>query len=158
MNTNHHHLTIEKVSLKYGLMTCAGLVGYFLLMKAFNLEHHLEFRALNLVILGSGVLAAIKYFKDHSYHAMTYLRGLGAGILTAMIAVMSFAILLFIYLSFIQPGFMEVIKENEPFGLYLNPYNVTGIIILEGVASGFLLSFAIMQYYKTSHLADPVNK
>lgn len=154
----NHHLTIEKVGMKYGLLTCAGLIGYFLLMKAFNLEHNLELRAFNLVILGSGVLASIKYFKDHAYHSMTYLKGLGAGMLTSIIAVISFSLLVFIYLTFIQPQFMEVIQTNEPFGLYLNPYNVTAIIVFEGLASGFLCSFAIMQYYKTSHFTNPVNK
>ncbi|MGB3179815.1 MAG: DUF4199 domain-containing protein [Cyclobacteriaceae bacterium] len=158
MNSHNNHLTIEKVGIKYGLLTCAGLVGYFLLMKAFGFEHQLELRALNLLILGSGVLASIKYFKGHTYHNMTYLRGLGAGLLTSMIAVISFALLVFIYLTFIQPGFMEVIRENEPFGVYLNPYNVTAIIILEGIASGFMCSFAIMQYFKTSHLVNPVDK
>ncbi|MFA0960697.1 DUF4199 domain-containing protein [Roseivirga sp. BDSF3-8] len=154
----NQHLTIERVGIKYGLLTCAGLIGYFLLMKAFNLEHNLELRAFNLIILGSGVLAAVKYFKHHAFHSMTYLRGLGAGMLTSIIAVISFSLLVFIYLSFIQPQFMEVIRNNEPFGLYLNPYNVTAIIVFEGLASGFLLSFAMMQYYKTSHFTNPVDK
>lgn len=41
-------------------MVFIGLVAYFLIMNAVGLGHNLELRALNIVIMGGGVLYSIK--------------------------------------------------------------------------------------------------
>lgn len=48
-----------------------------------------------------------------------------------------------------------MIKENEPFGRYLNPFIVTFMIIFEGMISGLLASYISLQYLRPSHLDQP---
>ncbi|MDF9795267.1 hypothetical protein OKW21_000530 [Catalinimonas alkaloidigena] len=153
METNSKN-TIERLGVKYGVLMTLALVGYFLLMKAVNLEQNLELRVFNLIILSSFVLMAIdKYKKKKGLH-LTYLKGVGLGLLTSVVGVFVFATLVLLYVTILDPAFMEIIKQNEPFGSYLNPLLVSIAILIEGTASGFIATFAIMQYYKVSHLVS----
>ena len=149
---------IESTAAKYGGLMALALVGFFLLMKAFGLEHNLELRALHLFILFSFVLMSIDNYEKSHPENFAYLKGLGIGLLTAAIGVLSFASLVILYITVINPSFMEIIQQNEPFGDFLNPLLVGCTIVIEGMASGFLATYAIMQYYKRSHFVSPVKK
>lgn len=144
--------TIEKLSVRYGILMALALAGYFFLMKAFGLEHNLELRALNLIILVSFVLMAIKKYKNIKGGTLVYLKGLGLGILTTVIGTLSFAIMVVFYVTVVSPEFMEVIVSQEPFGNFLNPFLVGCTIIIEGIASGFLATYGIMQFFKPSRV------
>lgn len=150
----HSNNTIERIGIRYGILMTLALVGYFLLMKAINLEQNLELRVFNLIILTSFVLMAIDRYKKMKGVHLTYLKGVGLGLLTSVIGVFIFASLVLLYVTIIDPAFMEVIQQNEPFGSYLNPLLVSIAILIEGTASGFIASFAIMQYYKVSHMVS----
>ena len=135
-------------------MTLA-LVGFFFLMKAFGLEHNLELRALNIVILSSLVFAAIKEYKKQKNGHLPYLPGIAVGIVTSAVGVILFAVFVLIYLTVIAPEFMTMIKENEPFGDFLNPFLVSFTIVFEGMVSGLLASYASLQYLRPSHMHQP---
>jgi len=147
---------IEAIALMQGLYMAGALAGFFLLMKAFGLEHNLELRALNLFILFSFVLKAIAKYKREKPQNFMYLKGIGLGLLTSVVGVFAFAGLVILYITVLNPEFMLFIKQNEPFGSFLNPALVGCTIIIEGMASGFLATYAVMQYYKTSHFVAPV--
>lgn len=144
--------TIERLSFRYGISMALALAGFFFLMKAFGLEHNLELRAFNLLILGSFVLMAIKQYKKQKNNQVTYLKGLGLGILTTVVGAVSFAIMVVCYISIVNPGFMELIKSQEPFGNFLNPTLVGCTIVIEGIASGCLATYGIMQFFKPSRV------
>ena len=44
---------------------------------------------------------------------------------------------------------MQSIIENEPMGRYLNPYIVSFIVALEGVFSGLLVTFVLINFLET---------
>ncbi len=134
----------------------AALVGFFFLMKAFGLEHHLELRALNIVILVSFVYSALKTYKKQKNNQLPYLSGIKLGMITSSIGVITFAALVFVYITILVPDFMIEIREQEPFGRYLSPILITFTIVLEGLFSGFLASYASLQYLRPSRLEKPV--
>ncbi|MEM9675825.1 MAG: DUF4199 domain-containing protein [Bacteroidota bacterium] len=152
MNPEMTSNAIEKLSVRYGILMAFALAGYFFLMKAFGLEHNLELRALNLLILVSFILMAIKKYKMIKGGEMAYLKGLGLGILTTVVGTLSFAIMVVFYVTVVSPEFMELIKTQEPFGSFLNPFLVACTIVIEGVASGFLATYGIMQFFKPSRV------
>lgn len=140
---------IEQKAIKWGLITFLGLGAYFSIMKMFGLVHELEFRALNAFIMAGGCYMAIKEFKYHKDSEFDYFKGIGTGLLTGLIASLTFSLFGIIYLLFINPSFMQVLIENEPLGRYLNPYLASFQIFIEGTASAFGISYALMQYLKT---------
>ena len=143
----------KRIPESYGVRIAAGLIVYFFLMKILNLAHHVELRLLNLVILVIGVYFALKKLKEVNEHHLNYFRALITGFTTATIGSLLFAIFLFIYMK-IDDGMMQAIIEGEPMGRYLNAYIAAFIVALEGVFSGLLVTFVILNFLGT----DEVNQ
>jgi hypothetical protein len=142
-------ITIEKTAEKYGLFTAIGLIVLFFIMKLVGIVHIIELRALNIFVLAAGVIVALRYFSKVKHKSFTYLKGLGLGVLTCIIASVLFGLFVFVYTNFIDPPFMQEIVENEPFGQYLNPYIAGVAVVVEGIASGLILTFIVMNYMDT---------
>lgn len=149
-------ITVEKVGIKYGLFLAGGLIGYFLFMKLFGLEDILELRFLNVIILVLAVVGALKFYKKNSDALMTYFKGIGVGVLTSMVGALIFALFMGIYLGFIDPVFLDSIKnEWSSYTAHINPFTISFIIVLEGTISGFFTTFIAMQYFKVTHAENP---
>ena len=145
---------MEQVSIKYGALTAAGLTAVFLLAKFAGLADLLVLRLLNLPILVGGVLMAIHHFKAQKNSNMAYLEGFGIGMFTSLIGVITFAVFMLFYLTLIDPAFMDVIREKSMFGSYLNPFIASFTIVIEGLGSGLMITFTLMQYFKNPYRVE----
>ncbi|MEQ8302526.1 MAG: DUF4199 domain-containing protein [Cyclobacteriaceae bacterium] len=143
----------NRIPESYGLRIAAGLIGFFLIMKLVGLSHHVELRLFNLLIMTGGVYMALKRFKQTHNDRLNYFRGLITGVATAAVGSVVFAFFLFLYMRF-DADMMQSIIENEPMGRYLNPYISAFIVALEGVFSGLLVTFLLINYVET----DEVNQ
>lgn len=144
----------NRIPENYGLKIAGGLIGFFLLMKVTGLAHIYELRFLNVFIQVGGIYFALKKFKEtHDAH-MNYFRALVTGVATGAVSSVIFALFLFIYLS-VDPGFMQDIITNEPMGRYLNPYITAFMVALEGLFSGLLFTFIIINYVNTDDVNEP---
>ncbi|MCB0491222.1 MAG: DUF4199 domain-containing protein [Cyclobacteriaceae bacterium] len=143
----------NRIPESYGLRIAAGLIGFFLVMKLVGLSHVVELRLLNLFILSGGVYMALKRFKHTHEDRLNYFRGLVTGVATAAIGSLVFAFFLFLYMK-LDTDMMQFIIENEPMGRYMNPYIAAFIVALEGVFSGLLVTFVLINYVNT----DEVNQ
>lgn len=141
---------IEKTCLRYGLLTAGALVIFFLLMRMIGFAENVELRFLNLAILMGGIVFAYRSLRKNSQGRLGYLQGLSCSTFTTVIAVSSFALFMFGYLMFLDPGFMLVLKAEH--GRYLNPYTSALALLIEGAFSGIIVSFSLMQYLKDSIL------
>lgn len=139
--------SIEKIGIVAGIFTFIFLGLYFLAMKLLGLVHMIEFRLLNAVIMFFGCYSAVKMSKKNLEN-FDFLKGYGSGLLTALIASVLFAIFGFIYLQFIDPTFIQDIRNNELLGIYQNKYIACGQIFIEGAASGFLFTHASVVWFK----------
>ncbi len=144
----------NRIPENYGLKTAVGMMGYFVFMQLIGLSHHVELRMLNLLILVAGIYYALKKFKNTHEDHMNYFRGLIIGVATGAIASVAFAIALFIYMK-IDSSLLASIQENEPMGHYLNEYMSAFIVALEGVFSGLLVTFILINYVSTDEVNDP---
>lgn len=147
----------NRIPESYGLKVAGGLIGYFILMRVLNLHHHVELRLLNLLILAIGIYFALKKFKEVHGQQINYFRALVTGVATGAIASMVFGLFLFIYMK-VDTDMMQSIIENEPMGHYLNPYISAFIVALEGVFSGLLVTFVLINYVATDNVNDPIGK
>ncbi|HLT80615.1 MAG TPA: DUF4199 domain-containing protein [Cyclobacteriaceae bacterium] len=143
----------RRIPEAYGLRIAAGLIAYFILMKLLNLAHNVELRLLNLAILVIGVYFALKKLREVNEDQLNYFRALITGFTTATIGSVLFAIFLFVYMK-VDSSMMQAIIEGEPMGRYLNAYIAAFIVALEGVFSGLLVTFVILNYIGT----DEVNQ
>jgi hypothetical protein len=139
--------SMEKIGIRWGIYTFLMLSAYFLLMKIAGLVHILELRFLNAFIMFFGCYKAIRTTKDH-VKPFRYFKGLGAGSLNALVSSSLFTLFGILYITVIDPAFMQELKQNEPLGLYFNKYVAIIQIFIEGIGSGFIFSFIIMQWMK----------
>jgi len=144
----------NRIPETYGLRIALALMGYFILMQLLGWHHNVELRLLNLVILVAGVYLALKKFKATHGNHLNYFKALVTGVATAAIGTVLFAIFMFAYMQ-IDAGLMESIRQNEPMGRFLNPYMAAFIVALEGVFSGLLVTFIIINYIETDEVNVP---
>ena len=143
----------NRIPENYGLKTAAGLIAYFLVMKFAGFGHHVELRLLNLFILVGGIYFALKKFKETHGQHINYFRALVTGVATGAVASLVFAGFLFAYMM-MDSSMMQTIIENEPMGRYLNPYMASFIVALEGVFSGLLVTFILINYVHTDEVSE----
>jgi hypothetical protein len=144
----------NRIPESYGLRIAVGLIVYFVVMHQTGLSHHVELRLLNLLILVTGVYLALKKFKETHGAQLNYFRALATGVSTAAIGSFIFAVFLFAYMK-IDTSLMISIIENEPMGRYLNPYIAAFIVALEGLFSGLLVTFILINYISTDEVNEP---
>lgn len=147
----------NRIPENYGLRIAVGLIVYFFAMKFAGLTHVVELRLLNLVILILGIYLALKKFKTTHEEHLNYFRALATGVTAGAIASVIFGLFLFIWLN-IDTDMMRAIEENDPMGRYLNPYIAAFIVALEGVFSGLLVTFILINYVTTDEVNDPIDK
>ncbi|HEX4887088.1 MAG TPA: DUF4199 domain-containing protein [Luteibaculaceae bacterium] len=139
--------TTEWIGIRSGLLTAAGLIVYFLLMRMMGWAEVLELRGLNLVFLVAGMIWALQEHRRPHAGALDYLTGLGIGISTSVVAAGLFALFVGFWMYF-DRSFLELIKQRMWMGNYLNPITIGFGVFGEGIGSGAVASFTLMQWYK----------
>lgn len=142
--------SLKKLGIRVGILTSILMIAYFILMRVLNLVHIPELRYFNFVILFVGLFYAYWNY-SRSNENILYLPGLGLGALTTASSIMPFAAFLFIYFNHLEPNLLELLKNNTTisFADYMTPLSVAGAIVMEGMSAGLIISFILMQYYKS---------
>jgi hypothetical protein len=141
----------ESIAVRYGLLTCLGLIAFFLLMRIFNLAQNQELRVLNMIILTAGIILAVSTLKKIEGNSMEYLNGIACAMLMALVGVGSFAVFVCIYLL-IDTELLRMLQERSIVGKYINPFSGAAVVFMEGIFSAAIISLGVMQYLKTSKL------
>ena len=143
----------NRIPENYGIRIGLGLMAFFGVMYLLGLANIVELRMLNLIILGIGVYGGLKKFKaSHGKH-INYFRALATGVTIATIGSFIFSGFLFLFMKF-NDGFMQWIIDNEPMGIYLNSYMAAFIVLLEGVFSGLLVTFVLLNWIDTDEVTE----
>lgn len=145
---------IIKTGVQYGIQVASGLIIYFITMKIFNLSQHMGLRFFNILIVIFGVYYSIKsYQKTHQKKEDDYLDGVGVGLSTVFVSTVLFSMFMYIYMAFINPNFIEIIRLHS-FGEIMNIYIITFSIFIEGLGFGAIATFISMQWLKTAHIGS----
>lgn len=144
----------DRIPQSYGVRIALGLILYFVVMYLAGLSHHVELRLFNLVILVAGVYFALRKFREAHGDRITYFRALVTGVSTAAIGGFIFAGFLFVYMT-VDESLLASIRENEPMGRYMNAYIASFIVALEGLFSGLLVTFILINFLATDSVNEP---
>lgn len=144
-------LSILKLALKTGAILCVLFIIYFMIMKYFGLIQFAELRFLNIFILLSVLFSTFRYYRMKTKILnIDYLEGLSLGVFSSGIGFALFAVFLYIYFSSIDPMLLDQLRGNTVMmGNALTPVSAAGSVLIEGICSGLILSFSIMQYFKS---------
>ncbi|MDQ3192804.1 MAG: hypothetical protein M3Q58_14510 [Bacteroidota bacterium] len=134
--------------LKYALMATAGYIIIFVIMRILNLHIIPELRALNYILLFIIAALAIKTYKEDSKNQMSYLEGFLTGLFVANVSFAVFALIMYVYLKFLDVAFLQFIVDYSPMGINLTPLSAALLIFFEGQAIGIVTALILMQYFK----------
>ena len=124
-------------------LTALVLIGFFLLMKLVNLITVLELRFVNVLFVLYGDRYVVLHYRAEHGGNLEYLNGMMIGFMTALTTAVIFSAFIFVYLN-IDSGFMHYLQLTQPFGSYLKPSSAALVTLLEGAASGAIISFMLM--------------
>jgi hypothetical protein len=144
-------ISFEIIGIQAGLITSVSLIVYFIIMKSINLLQSEIAWALNTVILGAGIMLTYIYYRSKTQLNIDYLSGLLLGIITTAVSVTLFAIFIYLWLSKFDTALLQLLKSNTFFmgGELTTPTKAAASIMIEGGCSGLIISFMLMQYYKS---------
>ena len=137
-----------RASIKYGLICGAIFIGYFLLMKLFNLEEYYQLRHVNILVLLIATFWTAKKIDDRSQIKLRYLHGLFFCMVLGAIAYSALGVFLFFYLTFFDPALMHYYINHAPMGFYLTPARIALWVASEGIGIQVWFGFIAMEYIK----------
>jgi len=132
----------------YGLYTAIGLMAFFLLMKVAGQEANVWLRLLNGGVLGAGIYLLFRSIARTNHDRIEYFDGLKAGVILSIISVVVFMGFLGLYVTFFDPTFVVLLEESKMWGTNLTKERAAFALIVEGVVSGMVLTFIMMQFFK----------
>ena len=136
----------------YGTYITLGLIAFFLACYWLGFVHVRELRLLNFPIMLAGIYFAIDQHKK-IYGGISYFKALTLGAYTAGIGSLTFPIFLFFMFSVDQQLYVNVVK-NEPFGEYLNKFIATSAIAIEGLFSGLMATYVLINFIDTDRASS----
>ena len=80
----------------------------------------------------------------------TYFSTLISGISMTVVSVLTFLVFLAVYIKFFDPSFIEVMEESQIWGNQLSVVQASVAIFIEGMASGLIITFVWLQFFKNS--------
>ena len=135
----------------YGTYITLGLIAFFMACYWTGLVHVRELRVLNFPIMAIGVWFALDQYKK-VYGQLSYWRAITLGTYTSAIGALTFSLFLFFVFSVDNNFYVTVVKE-EPFGIYLNKFIATYAVALEGIFSGLLATYIIINFIDTDKVS-----
>jgi len=133
--------------IEVAVLVFSGFMTYFLIMRSIGLHEVFMLRYLNALFLTAGIFLAIYSYKKNMKGVISYKKGLKMGMFITLTAVIPFATFIYLYLN-IDDGFLNLVEKNTEFREFISPITVAGFICLEGVCSGSIITFIVMQYFK----------
>jgi hypothetical protein len=140
--------TLEKATAintgvyKVAALTASGMIVFFIIMKLIGLVTIVELRFFNFFIMFLGVRYKLLEARRANDGKLEYLQGMLTGFLTSLFTAVFFAVFIFIYLT-IDSSFLAYIKATQPFGSYISAASAALITVIEGVAGGSIITFAM---------------
>ena len=136
---------------RFGLVTSACLVAYFLILSLLGKHINVFFSLFNGVITGFAIYETIKYTKIREGSKFTYGSGFKAGITTGAVATLFFTIFFALYSTELSPSFLDELSET-----WAKDYsNFKGIVFftvfIMGIATTLVLTLTFMQLFKASN-------
>ena len=142
-------LTAETNGVRMGMLTALALIAYTGIAALAGFLGQIEAGTLDIVILITGIVMAIKRLKRVRGNHLSYFQGFGTGIITALTASALLGAFFWL-LGGISKAAVEQIQARNLFGSDLGVL-IGGLgIILLGTMTGVITSLVAMQHYKNA--------
>lgn len=139
------------IPIRFGLVTAAVLVAYFLILALLGKHTHPGFSFFNAVITFFGIYEAVKLDKLNDVDNFTYEEGFKTGLITGGVATFLFTAFFLVYASELDSNFIPEISSFLDKNIETNVGMVTAIVAVMGAATTVICTLTIMQWFKKSN-------
>lgn len=147
---SENKLSANVTGLKAGLIVSVLLIIYFLIMRFLNLTGSAIAWSFNLVILFAGIYFTYRFYRIKTKPNIDYLPGMLMGSITTIVSTGIFTIFVYLFFSSVDATQLLLLKDNILFlGEGVTALRVAGATVVEGISSGIVITFMMMQYYKS---------
>lgn len=163
----------RSIGIKYGLIS--GLVGIVLFV-VYDLAGIPNDSAIRYVSFIPGIIILVlahKAFKDEGNGYMSFGQGMGIGTAAAFIGSLMSAVVMYVYIAFLSPGYIDKIKEQnlrtweeqgmtdaqiaqaEQFsGFMMNPGAIAIMALIFGIIGGVIMALIVSAFTKKQDPAE----
>jgi len=154
----HSSISIRHIC-KTALLTVAGMISYFFLMKLLNMNTILELRYLNFIFIFFGVRHLLLHKQSADGTKVHFHTAMMMGFIMVFLTAALFSTFVFSYLM-ADTTFMSMVKYSQPFGRYLSPASASFVTFLEGVASGAIVAIPVLwsMRKRTAVESEPISQ
>lgn len=141
------NIIIRRILL-YGCLSGTIYILFFLFMRALGFEKNFNLRLVNFPILFYLTYRCLISLEHILHKNINYIRGMIISMFVAAVSGGMLAIFMFIYLTYIDPEFMNYVKDHAPFGWTLAPIDSAFWILHETLGFQLVYSFIVTEAYK----------
>jgi hypothetical protein len=143
---------MKKLSLpiRFGLVTSAVLVAYFLVLAMVDKHTNPAFSFVNAIITGLGIYEAIRLSKLENPSRFSYGEGFKTGIITGFVATLVFTVFFLFYATEVNTEFLPELLQTLKGGFNADIGMVVFVVAVMGLATSVVSSLAIMQLFKNT--------
>jgi hypothetical protein len=135
-------------TITFGIITGISIIIYWLFLRFTGLAFSLlDLRHVSVLILFFFTYRNIKRISSLSHAPPGHFTGFGVSMLLGATAYGISSAFLFLYLH-VDKRFMNFLKEEGPFGQYLDPMNVAFWELSEGLGMQVIFSLIVMELFK----------
>ncbi|GAB1858230.1 hypothetical protein MHTCC0001_30670 [Flavobacteriaceae bacterium MHTCC 0001] len=139
------------IPIRFGLVTSAVLIAYFLMLALFDKHTNPAFSLLNAPITLLGIYEAIKMSKLQYNSEFSYVDGFSLGITTGFIATIVFTLFFLFYATEINVDFLPLLLEKISWGFKSHIGLIAFIVAVMGFSTSLVSSLTVMQLFKNSN-------
>ena len=136
------------LSIRFGLVTSAVLIAYFLVLAMVDKHTNPAFSFVNAIITGFGIYEAIRLSKLENIDDFSYGEGFKTGIITGFVATIVFTIFFLVYATEINSEFLPELLQKIHGGFNADIGMVTFVVAVMGLATTVVSSLTVMQLFK----------
>ena len=137
--------------IRFGIVVCASLIAYFLMLSLFDLHTNPFFSLFNGFITGFGIYEGIKYRRLELRNEYNYSVGFSTGMTIGFIATILFTIFMSVYATELKPQFLQELASSYAKNYDIGVATFAFIVALMGFATTVVLTLAFMQLFKDSN-------
>ncbi|WP_298531250.1 DUF4199 domain-containing protein [uncultured Algibacter sp.] len=143
---------MKKISLpiRFGLVTGAVLIAYFLVLAMVNKHINPAFSFVNAIITGLGVYEAVRLSKLENPSGFSYGEGFKTGIITGFIATLVFTAFFLFYTTEVNLEFLPQLLQTIKGGFNADVGMVTFVVAIMGIATSVVSALTVMQFFKNT--------
>lgn len=136
--------------IRFGLVTSAVLIAYFLILALFDKHTNPVFSFFNAVITAFGIYEAVRLKKLKDVKLFSYGEGFKTGIITGFVATLFFTAFFLFYATEVSPEFLSNLLEKINGVFNIDIGMVTFIVAVMGLATTVVSTLTVMQLFKNS--------